>query len=699
MAGELNIKDVTQDKSPNDKLAEFMREVRSKARIDYADTVNWRNKMIIANNQRLGVKRYSNSPYPGAPDIPLPETDKLIKKSLPNLVLSAWSPKNPVVVQVKQGFEDKPEWKEKAKKCTKAMNMLIRSKELNWFSKLMLAADNLKQYGHCIFRVFEEYKSRWISETVDLEDYDSEVVKQLKGLNKQELAVFIADRYNFDLEDDEEKAIVDDIVDQFKSGETIIEFSYEQVNPIAQIEIVNPTKLTVPTYTTDINNAVRLREVFFLPEYEIERLMEKGIFIKHDLKDVPKFAGQTEDLIEYQKSRNEGITDNTSGTDLYRLETIRCWFKEKNNEPAHKRVMTFFCDVSDEESALLQNIAFPYKFEGWDYEKHDNEIKDTRYYNSRGVPEQIRALHEVMERSINNMLIRDEMLNTPIWEVLDTSQLMSSHIRMTPGQKLPVKQLGTEVKQLNEFPRSDTSSNQILSLVKAYTEEYQSANDMYFSSAANPAAGQRRVTELQMAVTNNQGPLSLEITSWNETLSRVYQKMFDVLQERVGDSIWVDGEEITREDFNFPAEVRSNGNLEVANEQLAVQKAFARLGFLINPVLADVVNSEDKYNAVKDWLEKDGVKDPDMFCTDPKKIAQEQIAQMQGQLQQMQQQGAMMQKEGAETKFAADKEKKRLQDNTQLADKLEESNSFDIGKDIGEGMADELSTAGAGRAA
>lgn len=665
MAGkkkEPNIKDQAQETVNNQSYWDFLKDLRTQTGIDFQDSQSWRNKMIIATNQRLGIKRYSDFPYPGAPDIPLPETDKIIKKSLPNLVLSAWAPKNPVIVQVKQGTQERPEYKDKVRKANKAMNSIIRSKDLNWFKKLVLAADNRKHYGHCIFKVYEEFKSRWVHKTIDLSDYPPEVLEELKQLSVAELKTFVANRYDLDLEDDDEKLIVKNIVDQFKSGEEIIEFDVEHITSNPQVDVVLPTRLDVPSYTTDINKAVRIRETYFLPRHIIEQNMNNGIFTKknkEELDGIPKFSATEEDLIENQKSRNEGVTDNTSQTDMYRLETICCWHKDKESEPAKRKVFTFFADVSDCERALLQEIDFPFEFEGWFYEKDDNEIKDPRYYNSRGVPEQIRAMQEVMERSINNMIIRDEMTNTPIWEVLKTSEIMDDHKSLTPGQKLGVDQLGTEIKQLNQFPNVDNSSYQIMTTLKAYTEEYLAVSDQLFRNATN-AGGGKTLGEINVGVQQNQGALNLDIISWNESLSRVYQKIFSILAERLGDSLYIEGEEVTKEDFNFPADVKSNGNLEISNQQMAVVKAAQRLQALLNPSLQDIVNSEDRYNALKDWLEKDGVKDPDQFCTDPKEMAQQVIVQMQQQIKQMQQ--MIAQSEEAMKKQAGRTQSMKLQE-------------------------------------
>lgn len=686
---QANAKDRSTDPRFTTKFLDYLKDIRFKSAQDSSDRSTWRAKMLIAMNQRLGVKRYTNFPYPGAPDIPLPETDKLIKKSIPNLVLSAWSPKKMCRVRVKEGVQETPELKQKAKNAELAMNMFLRSPEMDLFRKLMLAADNRKQNGHCIFKVSEKFQYRIISKVFDTSELEELELRTLKSALKVEKEAFFAEKYGLDTENDEDKEILADILKQFNSGSELIEFEVPDYSSIPMIDIVDPLALTVPSYTKDIGNATRIKEEFYLPRHAVEELMDTDIFLKKDLDLIPYWAGGENDLLNTTKARNEGITDNTSRTDLYRMEMISCWYKDTDTSPFYRKVFTFFADVTDHELALVQDIDFPFEFDGWFYEKDDNEIKDSRYYSSRGEPEMIRAMQEIMERCINNKIIRDEMSNTPMWEVLDTSQIMDAHVRMIPGAKLPVRQLKTEISQLSDYPKPDPNSTEIMQILKAYTEEYRSVSDQLFRNATN-AGGGKTLGEINVGIQQNSGPLNLEVISWNETLSKVYTKVFLILQERLGGSIYIEGNEITKEDFNFPAEVKSNGDLEVANEQLATQKAWMRLNTIMNPTLVDIINSEDRYNAMKDWLEKDGVKDPDLFCTDPKIIAQEKIAQMQQQLGQMQQQMGQMQQEaqGAVKQAQASKRNKvktdaEEQESKKFADELNIKNAERAGEEIG----------------
>ncbi len=665
---EPNIKDQTKTGKLGEKLSEFMRDLRTKVSKDDSDRATWKQKMIVANNQRLGIKRISNKPYPNAPDIPLPETDKLIKKAVPGLVMSAYAPKKKAVVSIELGVKETPQMKMQAKKSEDALNLVINHPRTEWYKKLCLAADIRKQYGFCLFRIIEDFCSRMVHKVINLDEYDDNIVDELKSASNEELKQFLADRYKFDLEDDDDKETVSDIVKQFKSGETVIEFDTEEIYSYPNVEIPIPNKVIVPPYTTDINKAARITYEYFLTKEQMEEKMEKGIFLEKDLDNLKNRVINTIgiDELENVKGRNEGISDNSSDKELFRINETCCWYKPEGAKRSEKWVFTFLADIPTtegmEDDALLQRIPFPFEFEGWNYEKDDNEIKDPRYYASRGTPEQVRAYQETMERALNNMLIRDEMNNSPMYEVMDNSEIMDAHIRFVPGEKLPVKQIGTEIKKLSEINSVDMSSERIIQLLKAFTEEYAGSTDQLFRNSTNKGGG-KTLGEIQEGIRQSAGPQNLDIIAFNETLGRVYSKMFKILSERLGESIYINNSEVTREDFNFPADVRSNGSLEVSDKDLATQKAFMRVQVMnpaTNPAISQVQTPDDLYNTMYDWLEKDGIKDPDRYITDPKEIMNDQSQQMKMQLQQMQQQGQMMAQEQAQTQKTMGKVKQKI---------------------------------------
>jgi uncharacterized protein involved in exopolysaccharide biosynthesis len=127
----------------------------------------------------------------------------------------------------------------------------------------------------------------------------------------------------------------------------------------------------------------------------------------------------------------------------------------------------------------------------------------------------------------------------------------------------------------------------------------------------------------------------------------------------MGEELYIDGVYVTREDLNFPSEVKSNGSLEISDKDMATSKALNRIMMAIQMQQAGVADVEDTYNAYVDWLEKDGVKDPDDFSTNPQEILQSQLAQLQQQVQQLSQQAESLSKERDDTEKDVAKLKKK----------------------------------------
>lgn len=630
---KINDKDIPVSSKLSARQREFLTSLRENVRIDDKNITEWRDKQIISSNQRLGIKRYSEDPYPGAPDIPLPETDKIIKKRIPAKVLSSFMPKKLATIKLEDGKELTDTIKEKIRKSEKYLNASLRKKEVNLFRKLMLAADNSEQYGHCIFRVYEDFDIKIDRDIINLDkEYTEDQLAQFDLLSEPEKEQYIADKLRLDLEDDSDT--ISDILKQYHSGERKIEFTRKNIKTFANINTELPTKITVPEYTTDMETANRIKREEYWTRVELDTYMDAGIFYKKDL-DTLKISTNTDtDTNEQQKAMNEGVTDNASDSELYKIDIINTWYKDKESGYWQKWIFVFLSDVSDVETSLLQSIPFPFSFDGWDYVKHDNELKDPRYYDSRGVPEQIRAYQEFMERAVNNILIRDEINNMPMYEILDTSDIMDSHVRLRPGAKLPVQQIGTEINPLNTASKVDIQSERVIQLLKGFTEEYMGSNDQLFRSSTN-AGGGKTLGEIQAGLSHNATLLQLEIVSWHESLSRLYQKFFELLRDRMIEPVYIGNEVITPDDLDFDAVVLSNGSIELSDQEQATRKSLQRMIMVERFMQNGIADLNDYFNSAQEWLERDGVRDAMQFITNPEDIAKSKISQMQQYAKQM----------------------------------------------------------------
>lgn len=624
----------TEDMRKGVKFEEFLTELRSKITDDEDSRSGWIDKIVIAENQRLGINRITNTPYEGAPDLPLPETDKCIKKAVANLVLSAWSPKKLATANVPLGVQLDVKTDQQLVVAEMAFNDLLRSPKIDLFNKLNLAADHTKCKGHALFKICNEFSKEKVHKTVDLLKLDPSMVENIKSLSRDEKVQLASQQFNLIPDDADDKETIDDIIDQFDSGEPILEFDKVEITSIPQIEVVNPNKVIVPKDTTDIASAERITYEVFMPQRQLVKDMKDGIFYDKNLEEILYKQGSEndDDIVEQQKVVNEGL-DDTAKTGLWKLHYVNCWFSPTGVEGDEQRwVFVFLADVSSPTDALLFSKPFSYPyFNGWDFEKVDNEIKDARYYSSRGIPEQIRALQEFLERSFNNMLIRDEYNNMPIFAVKNGSDFAEDELTVAPGDKLVVDDIN-EIALLNKTSSPDYSSERILQYIKATMEEYQAVPDQLFNNSTNKGGANTKY-EVQAGLSVIQGVANIDVINFNNVLSKVYTKMWQILKES-GNPLF---------QFQFDVEVKSNGTLEIANQDIATQKALNRIAQVGLFRQAGLATAEDHYNAAKDWLEKDGNKNPEDYITNPVEIAKQEITQLEQYAMQLKQQIAQMQ--------------------------------------------------------
>lgn len=631
----------TQTQVP-EKILTFVGELRTNVKTFDIETISsWKDKMRIARNMRQGIKRNTDFPYEGAPDIPLPETDKVIRKHKPRFVLAVISGKKRMEVRVMQGTRNvTTELEEKAKRATLAMNWLFERPRMEWKRKLTLSADRFLEKGHCIFKILEEFVTRMVNKIVDINEFSEEQLAQFKALTRDSKIDFLADRYGLDPDNEDDEKTIERILREFAAGKKTIKFSTEEVTNLPNVDIPPPEKIFVPRGTTNIGKATRVTHEFWWTKETLLGLALSNALVKENVLRVLKTkdsgaSGIDDDYNEQVKARLEGVEDEEAKGEMFRIHETVTYFQKDENKPMERWMFTTFGDVESAENALLFWGPYPYEAEDWNYVKHDNEIIDDRYYSSRGTPEQIRAIQEFMERSINNMLIRDEMNNAPMYTVKNTANIVTDTIRFMPGQKINVNS-HDDIARLSESSHVDISSERILGTLKAYAEEYVGISDQLFKNAANKG-GEKTLGEIQLGMTDAQFPLNLDMLNWIESIRKVYERVFFIMQERLVRPIIINGTEITREDFAFEPDITVNGSLEMADKALQSQRSQLRLERSRTAKADGVATLDDVYNAYEDFFEKDGVKEPGDFITKPAEVAQAKITQMENQVAQLEQ--------------------------------------------------------------
>lgn len=639
MSIEIKPQELTEKISPTgSKRNEFIRQLASKVRQDDMDRQVWKDKQVVAYNARLGLKRRTNRPYPGANEVPIPITDKFITKLKSMFVSVATLMKKQIVVTLDDGEVATPETKTSAERIERALNNLVKKRDFGWAKKVTLFVDYFLENGHAVFKVMEKFFSKTSIRTINMDNFSEEDQKILKGMKKNELRMVLAQREEMDLEDEFDLKELDKAIEQFKAGKKILSFTKREIYSEPTVIPERGLRIIVPSSGTETQRLPRICHDMWVSYQELIAKAEHGIYSKKSVEMLNHDGGVTDDgLTNTSWAISEGLTtlDNRSG--LFNVRECQTWYKE--NGKWEKWVFTWVeqageaSDDSEEEKDIivLQEMKLPYEHGMWTYVKHDYEVKNTRWYSSRGVPEKIRGLHQTIEKMYNARLIRDELNNAPMWRVSKQLGMSGDEIRMRPGQVIEGE--SGEIEMLNKGITTDVSSERLEQQAKAYAEEYLSITDFSNRSAVNQGSA-RTATEMQLINQSSTRQVNMDISLFLDTLSEVANHMYLILKQAVDKPTKVAGVLLTPEDFLVKVIVSWSGSLDATDSQMQMQKAIQRMQTVMQfgqPV--GIVTPDNIFNMLQDYIDAD----PDVdvaskYITAPQSASMDQVSQQQEEI-------------------------------------------------------------------
>jgi hypothetical protein len=642
--------DLKTDKISKDgsKRHEFIVELAEKVRQDDQDREVWKQKQIIASNQRQGVRRRTNSPYPGYQEVPIPTTDKVIKQKKTIFTSVATTPAKQIVVSVDGDSINDTNARASAQKIEKALNGLIRKKDFKWAKSVTLFVDYFLENGHAVFKVIEKFFSRISHETIEMSDFTDEQLAKLKKMKDKQLTEIIAQQENLDPEDDGDLKVIKSIIKQFRAGKEVIKYDRRDFFSEPAVIPVRGLRIIVPHGTTDVKTATRITHDMWVSYEYLKLRADEGVYNKTVVDALTPESGTVDDsMTNVNWALTEGLTNTQSGSgagELFNVRESQTWYLNPDTNKLEKWVFTWLEQSGETQRTqgnvrttsaqssikILQEIKLPFANGKWSYVKHDLEYKNTRWYNSRGVPEQIRGMHIITEKMFNARVIRDTYNNAPMFRVSKQLGWSGDEMRIRPGQFLEAE--AGQIEQINKAISVDVSSSQIESQAKAYIEEYQAIPDLARTNAAT--GGEKTATEVQAVTNTLNQQASSEISLFLESLSEVATQMYDILKQSVTGPRIIGGVMLTPEDFAVKVNTSWVGSIEAANLGLQSQKIIEKIQ-LMNTVAMPLGLStkQDMYNALKLLFEMDpDVEDPNMFLTEPQEVLVDQAENQMNEL-------------------------------------------------------------------
>ena len=642
MPTELSPQEKTEKISaPGSKRYEFIKKLAQKVRQDDDDRQVWKDKQIVAYNLRLGLRRRTNRPYPGAVEVAIPITDKFITKLKSMFVSVATLAKKQIVVTLDDGETVTPETKASAERIERALNNLIRKRDFGWAKKVTLFVDYFLENGHAIFKVIEKFFSKTINRTILMDNFSDEDRKYLKSLKKDELRFVLAQREEMDLQDDTDLKEIDKAIAQFKSGKKELRFTKREIYSEPTVIPERGLRIIVPSSGTETQRLPRITHDMWMTYQELADKASKGIYDKKTVESLDDDGGTNDDqLTNTSWATSEGISTLDVRSGLFNVRECQSWYHNEDKETWEKWVFTWVEQAGDSTSPdkeashaikILQEMKLPYDHGMWTYVKHDYEVKNTRWYSSRGVPEKIRGLHQTIEKMYNARLVRDELNNAPMWRVSKQLGMAGDEIRMRPGQVISAE--AGEVEMLNKGITTDVSSERLEQQAKAYAEEYLSITDFSNRSAVNQGSA-RTATELQLINQASTRQVNMDISLFLDTLSEVANHMYLLLKQSVQKPTKVGGVVLRPEDFLPKMIVSWAGSLDATDSDLQMQRAVTRMGLAMQygqPV--GIVTPTNVYNMLQDIYDKDpDVELTSRFITTPEDVQLSELEEQQSEI-------------------------------------------------------------------
>lgn len=629
---------MNQKPDNNTDIKNFVRKLAQKVRLDDQDRQEWKNKQVVAHNARMGLRRKTNRPYPGASEVPIPITDKFITKLKSMFVSVATLMRKQIIVNLDDDEVNTPETKASAERIEKALNNLVRKRDFQWTKKVTLFVDYFLENGHAIFKVIEKFHAKTINREIDMDNFDEEQKKLLKSLKKDELRVVIANREDMDLDDKDDVKQIDKAIEQLKAGKKIIKFTKKEAFSEPTIIPERGLRIIVPSSGTELQRLPRITHDMWLTYQELKDRANKGIYDKAVVDSLDKDGGMNEDsLSTISWSTSEGVSKENQYSELFNVRECQTWYNDEKwvftwiEESGDNTNSEGNSDTSDSDIKVLAKGKLLIDHGMWTYVKHDYELKNTRWYSSRGVPEKIRGLHQTIEKMYNARLIRDEYNNAPMWRVSKQLGWSGDEIRLRPGQVINAEQ--GEIEQINKGVTTDVSSERLEQQAKAYAEEYLSITDFSNRSAVN-AGGSRTATEIQAINQASTRQVNMDISLFLDTLSEVANHLYLILKQSVQTPRKVAGITLTPEDFLVKVNVAWVGSLDATDNDLQSQRALQRLQTVTSiGVPMGIVTPTNVYNFLQDILDKDpDVETPGRFITPPEDIQLSHVEEQQSEI-------------------------------------------------------------------
>ena len=543
-------------------------------------------------------------PWPGASNLHIPLTDKIVQRRKPDLAALTFGVSPPVVFRRRSSATPI----ERQIKSEQIMAWLIDSGVRDFKRESLLADHSMVVDGVGVFKTTWNFQVRKYVKAIKIQSIPIHVAAAIDA-EDDEVAVtgIMADVLQIEIDNEENRDEVRNKLGELRSQERgVVEFELEELWQNAPtVTSVNLSHIIIPDDTEDISDARRITHRFFMTLNDLRikehRDVYKNVDEVEDFLVNKRRQEEEEDPKTIEKSVREEIQPTTSENSVIEIWEQYYWADLDGDGLEEKVVHTVH---KDSGTVLKSPRALPYDHGEWPFVQQQVELYDRGFWSMRGIPEKIRHLQREVNVQHNSKLDRMLIANAPMFFARMGKGITGESMRFSPGGVVYVKQIGDIVPV--QIPNLDISFERAENIERTNAEEYAGAVDFGISSLSNPAE-RRTATEVSLIEATIEKSFSLEAIIYQIGRLKLYKQIWALWNQYGPDKIEIkvigteDPITITREEIQGEFEMSVKGNAFNSSRVLQKQLAERRLQLLGG----DTSGMVNRFELLKDYISKD----------------------------------------------------------------------------------------------
>lgn len=535
------------------KLEDFVAEIETKSNNDITSTETQRLKLAHWYNRRYGVlNKDPQMPWPGSSNITMPLIDtEVTKGKAPLMQVYDVNPIVSFTAISTEGFN-------KTDASENTMQWLLTTRMRDFKKNMEIGIDNNLQNGYAWVKTVYEFKTEVVTEKVRREELSQDDIEEIAVLQaavqegqslplpggeeviptKDDLEILmsnlISTRFNLNKEDEIDQQAITDIMQFILDGKDEVSIKRNFiVRDAPYASIVDPSRLFPEEGVTDIQDSERITELFVETPNEMKQKARSGyykssavdeILKKREIteatpdKDKTSNAHETFSQLDRDKRIREGIT-TTSRKGVIENKEVYCMY-DIDDDGVDERCLLIY---NPESSIVLRFMEYPYEHGEWPYIQLRNEETDGRIYSSRGIPEIIDEVDDMVTQNHRNKLNAGQIGNSPTFKYRLGSNINPGNMNWIPGQFYPVMHMD-DFEQVNVNIKDSSFDNEEVNL-KFWVESLVGSFDATFREQKSEA---RTATATNAIVGLQQSSQSLKISRHQDQMKKIYYQIWSL---------------------------------------------------------------------------------------------------------------------------------------------------------------------------